>query len=285
MLIRVTREHHCPICDHPDWCSYSDDGELVHCMRVPSEHEAKTGWIHLLTDPKPIHDPPEPLPKLTVEQCEQLAKDCYTHRNAVESRSKLSSQLGVSAESLDRLRVGWGLDWNGREWTSWPCRDSSGRIVGLTRRYDDGSKKTYPGTRAGLFYERDWLRHPGAVLIVEGGSDVAACIDAGLSAIGRPSNIGGGSWLTDLVASASPRPIVVVAERDEKPERRGTVEHCPENCPGCANCWPGLYGAKETAKKLGMPDNWVLPRVGKDFREAFSNGESVEFFKMMWRGA
>lgn len=28
-LIRVTRRAPCPICEHPDWCSISDDGAIA----------------------------------------------------------------------------------------------------------------------------------------------------------------------------------------------------------------------------------------------------------------
>jgi hypothetical protein len=191
--------------------------------------------------------------------------------------------MGVSVTALERCGVGYGIDWNGTHWTSWPCKDATGNVVGLTRRYADGGKKTYPGTRAGLFYEKGWLDHPGAILIVEGGSDVAACVDAGISAIGRPSNIGGSQWLIDLLRTAPARPVLVVAENDFKPERRGTVEWCPADCTGCANCWPGLFGAVETAKRLGIPDNWILPRCGKDFREAFRGGADLEAFRKMGR--
>ena len=40
---RVSTSFRCPICDHPDWCSVSNDGHLVICMRSPSNHATKNG--------------------------------------------------------------------------------------------------------------------------------------------------------------------------------------------------------------------------------------------------
>lgn len=279
----VTRDKPCPICGKPDWCFVTEDGEMVICNRVESERQAKMGWIHFLSDPVPIADCERVKPpKLSVEACDCLVRECYKRPDAKDARERLAESLGVSVESLEAIGVGTGSDWNGTQWTSWPARDADGQFVGLTRRYWDGSKKTYPGTRAGLFYARKWVDMPGAVLIVEGGSDVAACLSAGIAAIGRPSNVGGSSMIAELLSKHPKRAVLVVAERDFKPERRGTVEHCPADCPGCANCWPGLYGAKATAKSLGIPLNWIMPRGGKDAREAITNGEDVSWVKSLW---
>src|SRR5262245_11601557 len=53
-LQHVTAKDPCPICEKPDWCSVSGNGELVICMRV-SDGAHKTskngGWVHLQVDP------------------------------------------------------------------------------------------------------------------------------------------------------------------------------------------------------------------------------------------
>ena len=279
----VSRESPCPICGKPDWCVISEDGEMVVCNRTESDRPARMGYIHFLSDPAPPPgEPKPPIPKLAPEECERIARECFKHPDAGPAREALAGQLGVTVDSLERLRVGVGHDWDQRTWTSWPCRDAAGTVIGLTRRYSDGSKKTYPGTRAGLFYSVDWSQTPGVVLIVEGGSDVAACISCGMAAIGRPSNTGGVGYIADLLKKHPRRAVIVVAERDFKPERRGTVDHCPPDCAGCANCWPGLYGAKATAERLGMPLNWILPRGGKDIREAIGNESDVGWVRNIW---
>lgn len=63
MWVRVSRSFSCPVCGRPDWCSVSEDGEVVKCMRVPSESSNvdKTGatyYIHRQGD-SPIAIPGE----------------------------------------------------------------------------------------------------------------------------------------------------------------------------------------------------------------------------------
>lgn len=276
-LVRVTREHPCPVCGKSEWCSVSDNGEMIVCMRAESERQASdgNGWIHFSTDP---HAPPVEAkrvhPKLSPSECEMLARECYQSPNSPSVRSALAGELGVSVEALQALRVGCGSDYNGERWSSWPCRDGAGQIIGLTRRYVGGGKKTFPGSRAGIFCAVDWYKRTGPVLILEGGSDVAAAIDAGLCAIGRPSNTGGVQFLSDaLQAHAAKRAVIVIGENDAKPEKRGQLDFCPADCSGCANCWPGKYGAESVATRLGIPDNVMMPPDGmKDFREMFRGG-------------
>ncbi|CAB4177812.1 hypothetical protein UFOVP1004_4 [uncultured Caudovirales phage] len=276
-LIRVNREHPCPVCGRPEWCSVTDNGEVIVCMRTESERQASggSGWIHFATDP---HAPPAEAkrvhPKLTADECEMLARECYQAPEAQSVRAGLSVSLGVSVSALESLRVGAGSDYNGERWSSWPCRDGVGQVVGLTRRYSNGSKKTFPGSRAGVFCSRDWHKSSGPVLILEGGSDVAAAIDSGLCAIGRPSNTGGVVYLLEaLRLHAAKRPVLVIGENDRRPERRGESDFCPADCTGCANCWPGKYGAESVAGRLGIAENVMLPPDGmKDFREMVSGG-------------
>jgi DNA primase len=53
-LRHVTPSAPCPICKKPDWCSVSNNGEVVICMRVGDGARKATrngGWLHLTTDP------------------------------------------------------------------------------------------------------------------------------------------------------------------------------------------------------------------------------------------
>ena len=197
----------------------------------------------------------------------------FNSEAAHQKRCDVADILGVSVASLESLRVGLGTDeWNGAEFSSWPSRDDSGACIGFTRRYSDGSKRTNEGGAAGVFYSLNWAKHPGPIWIVEGGSDVAACETAGMSAIGRASNTHGSEWIKKLLGrEANGRKVIVVGERDEAPARRGRVSSCPENCRGCSFCWPGLYGAKKVAGELNS--NWVMiPKPYKDMRELIASG-------------
>ncbi len=82
---------------------------------------------------------------------------------------RLASAIGVSVAALKELGTGW----DGRAWT-FPERNGLGVIVGVSRRFEDGSKRCATGSRRGLTYSDGWTELPGPALIVEGASDVAA---------------------------------------------------------------------------------------------------------------
>ena len=125
-------------------------------------------------------------------------------------RDALASDLGVSGAALDMLSIGW----SGRAWTI-PERDGSERIVGISTRAPDGSKRCEAGSRRGLTVPSTLDDLPDPVLVVEGMSDVAACVMLGLAAVGRPSCDQGGAKLAELLSA---RDFIVVGERDERPD-------------------------------------------------------------------
>lgn len=283
---RVSRREPCPVCGKPDYCGRTCDGEIVRCMRVESDKPATgkdgcMGWLHILANPLPPTPPPKP-----IEKKPDWTRECrlmFEHEKAHDKRCELSDKLSVSVESLEALRVGIGWDeWNNAEFSSWPSRDNSGRCIGYVRRYADGSKRTNPGGSTGVFYTSEWFSRPGPLWIVEGGSDVAACESAGLAAIGRASNTHGGEFIRLMIRQCCPdKRVIVVGERDEVPERRGSVTSCTLNCRGCGFCWPGLFGAKKVAAELNT--RWVMiPRPHKDMRDLITAGglwlDLVELF-------
>lgn len=247
-------------------------------MREGSAKESRgsdgsIGFIHRITDAQPNLRPAQPNePKLTIAELTTMARRMYEHQEAKHVREKESERLGVSVASLDALRVGYGADkGSGRAFSSWPARDDRGRVVGIVRRYDDGSKKSVKGGSVGLFYALDWIKGKGPVFIVEGGSDTAAGITAGLRVIGRPSNLGGGAAVRKMIQGKGLR-VVVVGEYDAKPDKRGLCQGCPKECEGCGVCFPGKYGAIRVAAEIGC--EWCLPPEGmKDLREAFNEGK------------
>ena len=277
--LRVTNNKPCPICQRNDWCTRTADGTLVRCMRVESDRacaENVGGWIHALENPLEPEQP-KPIKRLTQQEVETLAKRFFDHKKAVTVRETLADKLGVTVASLELLRVGYGCDHNGREFASFPSRNGDGKVIGITRRYEGGEKKTYPGTQNGLFFVPGWWKYPGPVFIPEGPSDVAACVSDGLCAIGRSSNVGGVEFIKRaLRRTRGLRRVVVIAERDEKPDRRGELASCPKACKGCAHCYPGLHGAKEVSRALdttALSVTWVFPPAPfKDFREYSRSG-------------
>lgn len=274
--VRVSKSKPCPCCQKPDYCTRTTDGTAVKCMRIQSpqpfiSENGGIGWIHSLEHPLP------PLPaQKEVKKKADWSKECkamFDDKRAHAKRCAVAESLSVSVESLEALRVGIGVDeWNGVEFSSWPNRDYTGKCIGYMRRYSDGSKRTNQGGSVGVFYSRQWWSHPGPMFVVEGGSDVAACETAGLCSIGRASNTHGSECIRQMIEKKnSTKKVIVVAERDEAPERRGVVPSCLKTCRGCANCFPGLFGAKKVAKELNA--SWVLMPVGfKDMRELLAKG-------------
>jgi len=255
LWVRVTKREPCPICGRDHFCTRSADGKLARCTKVESSWTSETrdgslAWIHRLSEPLPEVKPQEEKPK-PKKDATKIAEKCFQDRKAEDARKSLSETLGVSEKTLEDLYVGVGWDRNGQQWSAFPSRDSKGIIIGITRRYPTGEKKTLYGTsNAGVFCKQFWWNGNGTVYVVEGPSDVAALIDAGLAALGRPSNIGGVLVLAEYLKRHVPGRIIVIGENDTKPEKRGTIDSCKTTCTGCLHCAPGHKGAIITASRL-----------------------------------
>ena len=287
----ASRQNPCPLCGGTTWCSSSEDGQAVCCRK--SDGTTPSGWrvakaapqgghVLLRVDPlwqsdlarlpdRPATPKANAGTKLTGRQCLDLLEP--THDRITRPQViKLAEQLRVAPRVLEQLGVGWrwgdvarGRDLADGEWL-YPMRDGAGEVVGLHRRLakaytKDGkviSKLTVPGSTSGLFYAPDaWAIGSGPILVVEGMTDTAAALHAGLAAVGRPSNLGGSDQLAVLLEQLpADRPILVVGERDAKPDGR----------------WPGRDGAEQTAQRLADAlDRQVLwslvPEPAKDARE------------------
>jgi hypothetical protein len=271
--IRVTRERLCPCCQKADWCSISEDGSVIHCMRCSGGKPIESGgWIH------PSGSAPQELPKSisTIDppfiDWEERSWGFYRDPRAGAARRRLAERLGLLEQSLVDLRVGWGAD-RGGEFTSWPERAPDGLVSGIIRRYADGTKKMMKWGKHGLYFKDV---RAGLVLCPEGGSDTAALLGIDCCAVGRPSNVGGIRLLAMALVGAAK--VIILGERDAKPERRGQLPCCPVNCRGCAWCYPGLYGAMRTAALLArkLPRVLVLARMpaAKDAREWLNNNKA-----------
>jgi hypothetical protein len=221
-------------------------------MRVESDKPSKNGgWIHKVGD---AVVQPTSLPKKQETRPEidwhAEARKMFEHSRAKSTRETLAASLGVSELSLRQLGVGFGAD--RREFSSWPERRPDGQVVGIVRRYEDGGKKTMRWSRHGLYFAVNGFQTPDVVLCPEGGSDSAALLTIGLYAIGRPSNVAGVDMLITKIRAINPLKVIVLGERDEKPEKRGDPKtpSCPAECNGCMICAPGIIGMNLTAARL-----------------------------------
>lgn len=277
--IRVSNESPCEVCGRPDFCTRSTDGTVAKCMRIESEKKATGefgGWIHRING--------KPMAAVFVAKRETVERDWSevaqsTFDRGAAIRVELATSLGVSVLSLERLFIGAGYDdYRSLSYSTWPEKRQGGKVLGIIRRYNvpvsdgGGNKLTMNGSKHGLYLPLDWWRGEGPVIVCEGGSDTAALLTLGLSAIGRPSNVGGVNHLIGALGDCE-RPIIILGERDRKAERIGQTSQCKQYCQGCSWCWPGLYGAKETASRLKASMSrkrilWRLPPNGfKDARE------------------
>lgn len=249
--------------------SQGDDGRvLLHCFAGcdPARIVAALGltWKDLFHEGKaePVRhwrrlrsSTPSPAPH---QEWTDLAEQSSTALST-ERRSLLAGQLGASEEALALIGLGW---MGGRQAYSFPERDGQRRIVGIALRLKDGSKGFIAGGHRGLTIPANLDALAGTVLVVEGQSDVAACLTLGIAAVGRPSCNGGAAHLAELLSN---RDVLVVGENDRK--ANGT--------------WPGRNGARSIADKLatawGRPVRWTLPPEGvKDIRAWLSRESPVE---------
>lgn len=243
--LRASKREPCPVCKKPDYCTRSADGTLVCCMRQESKKPSTNklgGWIHRLDEPLPVVKI-EPKREEPPVDWTNEAQRMYRHGDA--ERRRLSEVLGLKTEALEELMVGMGFDeYRRQSFSSWPERNAAGMVVGIVRRYMDGSKKTMKGSHHGLYYGRAPVVMPGPVYLPEGGSDTAALIGLGVNAIGRPSNTGGIGDLGKMLVGVR-KVVVVIGESDRKAD-----SDCPTKCGWCLRCWPGLAGARMTAERL-----------------------------------
>ena len=253
-MLRVTKANPCTICEKPDWCMYSEDGQVAICARVSDGSKKKcgdAGYLHLLTNDQreDLHkvkrqafkaaDRPKPEVDFS-----KLARE-YQDRLSERQLRWLAGSLGITEKSLKRLRVGF----DGKAFT-FPMRDENLRIIGIRRRFGDGNKKALFGSTNGLFIPSD-LVHDKPLIICEGPTDCGAALDLGFETIGRPNC---DSKIDMTVQFARGRKVVII----------------------CDNDLPGRDGAKKLAAELIKccpAVKIICPPLGvKDLREWKQHG-------------
>ena len=244
--VRVTRHRPCPICQKPDWCGVSADGEVACCMRVQSDRPVRNGgWLHRIA----AAPPPAP-PRVYVPEAERLhPRDwlailaSYGRGTRDRDLRRVAGKLGVSGESLGRLGVCWAAPH--RAW-AFPMADPARNIIGIRLRAEDGRKWAVAGSHNGLFFPVG-LQGASPLLVCEGPTDTAALLGLGYDAIGRPSCTGAVEMVIEVVRRLRCRDVVVVADADG----------------------PGIDGADRLARALtetGRRPKVIRPLQGKDAR-------------------
>jgi len=222
--VRVSKEQHCPICDHADWCLISADATAAICARVSDgavKRCGEAGFLHRLANSLTPWRPQAQRVVVSAAPADvsALALEYHAAADREGHLDRLAQELGLSTESLRRFRVGW---WAKENCSTWPMSDASDRIIGINRRFWDGAKRIVLGHKAGLYLPDDPPAPAGSMLVVcEGATDGVAGRDLGFQCVGRFSCTHGARLLVELVKARRPGLLVIVGDTDE-PGRRGT---------------------------------------------------------------
>jgi 5S rRNA maturation endonuclease (ribonuclease M5) len=224
---RVRRGRHCPVCDHADWCLVERNGDEISrvlCQRIASRKRwGQAGWLHVLRSDR-RHSPPRGPRPITLEPKQTYGELVVKLERGLEPDRlhHFAASLGVSVESLRRLRIGFahggsmqqlGLKPSRGAFT-FPMVDHHGRAIGVRIRLESGKKLCQKGSALGLFVPLN-LDATGTVYIAEGESDTAALLTLGVEAIGRPSATACDVFVAKLAREHAMKDVVVVADRDE----------------------------------------------------------------------
>jgi hypothetical protein len=167
------------------------------------------GWLHRVNNDERQQARPKSSAHSPIARCTDFAwfADFYA-KSATNARVvALAESLGVSFDALRRLQVGW----DGEAYTQ-PMQFPIGKIVGIQRRFPDGSKLCVPGSKGGFFAPVD-LNGEAPLFVAEGYSDLAALLTIGLTGVAL-FNAG---WNPQAVrALASNRPIVLIRDNDSR---------------------------------------------------------------------
>lgn len=262
-LVRVRRDRVCVICGHDMWCVLIVDGldRVVGaiCPRVEQgavRRCGEAGYLFWLGDraaapPNRLVARLAPPPPLRADQAELAA----TFRAAAHP-GEFARSLGVSAEALHELGIGWCE--RSRAW-SFPMYGPDRRVVGIRLR-SPWRKFAVTGSRQGLFLSAGF-DPAGPLWVCEGESDTAAVLTAKLPAVGRPGCTGGAALLVALVRRHRIPAVVIVSDRDEH-ERgqsgaRDLAGRLAPFCPDVRLLVPPLKDAREWLKAVATRQDFL----------------------------
>jgi len=143
----------------------------------------------------------------------------------------LADDLGLSAQSLRRLRVGWATAAELREANTkcsgegcytFPMRRADGQIVGIRLRTPGGFKYAVDGGKGGLFIMAE-LTGSGPLVLCEGATDCPTGSDMGFDSIGRSNNCSSSDEqeIFDYIKSHPRREVWIVRHADAKGTKAG----------------------------------------------------------------
>jgi len=288
--IRVSKRHRCPICDHADWCGYSEDGELAICMRTPSDIPSSNGgYVHVL---KASQEAPVRVRRIApvrrrLFDAERAMAGFRSEYEGPEcepwvAAARLGEELGLNGAIVDRLEP--GISGFYRAWC-FPMRDGNGKVVGIRlREIGTGRKWSVSGSVDGLFYDPDMTPGDGSdgcryreIVVCEGASDAAAGYEIGLPCVGRSSCATGSADLLTLCSRLRVNRVTIIADNDSYKSR---IARSACGAPVRRRWQPGIDGAEKLARDMKRMYRIVRPPA-KDLRDWVTNGCDARTFRMV----
>lgn len=262
----ASKEHPCPVCGKPDWCTFGDRAML--CQRVSSANpHSAGGWYHFYGDigfrdfvPQTVKKEVKNIPPATLASLMAAWKD----ETDSSHLSSCARRLGVNMAAL----ITYGIAWC-REKNAWafPMHDEAGQVIGIRLRSNNSFKWAYPGSQSGIFVpdydiEREWQSR---AYVVEGPTSCTAAWSMGLFAIGRASCSHGVDIVKRWLHDHSIYNVVLVADNDDMKQYGGKMAR------------PGLAAAQRFQDELKMTSCiYIPPSPCKDMRDLFKAGYTKE---------
>jgi len=220
-------------------------------MRIQSQTQTRNeGWLHKLTDPIPVYNPPRPA---IAERPPDLKAMWAKWSNGTDFHhlDGFAMSLGVDTDALRLLGCAWGKN----AW-AFPMKNAKGQVIGIRLRNEKGQKWAVQGSKQGIFIPEEQMHDGNILYIVEGPTDAAAALTLGLCAIGRPSCMGCDEMIVDHIRLQGIKRVVIVTDNDQ----------------------PGLRGAEKLQSALPVFSAiWVPPC--KDLREFLTAGGNTRIIE------
>lgn len=265
-MIKVRKDHPCPICGRTDGCLVAEDGSAALCSRIESDklcgEPFAGGWLHKLTD-KPFQPgrrfvKPKPKAPGPAVNWDKLATD---YRNGFKNPMRTAQMFGVSMAALDELLIGWDPQ---KKAHTFPMTDGKAKIIGIRLRPLNGHHFSVPGSKNGLFLPLSVKADSDELLFIgEGPTDTAALLDLGLSSIGRASCGTGFQYIKEMIEHYN-RQVVIFADKDEA-----------KFAPDGRKFFPGYDGGLKLARSIKpfvSSVRLIKPPAVKDIRAWYQAG-------------
>lgn len=258
--VRTKRGLACPVCKKVGWCLLHMDGKKVICPRVRSLTKIKSGYIHKVYDNGLLNTKKAVRHRSNRRINWRNLVRLYTNPPTDVHLSDLSRKLSLSIETLQKFSVGWDRE----AWTI-PAKNGIQEIIGIQRRFPDGSKLWVPRSDGQGLFIPVMKSAEGNVFVTEGWTDAAVFVELGFRALGRASCDTGVEHLKDFLHG---HPLVsrftLVGDNDPK-NIHGNVGQ-----KGINTLARDLYGQKVDIAVLDIPAKY------KDARQWYTQGDMDE---------